>query len=81
MQSEGLEIEHSDFEAEDATLKGEYMWQVVEIEIGGFPTNLEVCFMCLIMSLGGIQLEGSISTNLFGPIRHQLDLRKVEVSI
>jgi hypothetical protein len=29
--SEGLEIELSDFEAQDATLKGDYMWQVVEI--------------------------------------------------
>jgi hypothetical protein len=29
--SEGLEIELSDFEAEDATLKGDSMWQVVEI--------------------------------------------------
>jgi hypothetical protein len=69
-----LEIELSYFEAEDATLKGEYLWQVVEIEIGGVPTILEVRFMCLFMYLGRILLEGSVSTNLFGPIRHQLDL-------
>jgi hypothetical protein len=43
--SEGLEIELSDFEAEDATLKGDYLWQVVEIVIGGVPTVLEVHFM------------------------------------
>jgi len=37
--------------------------------------------MCLFMSLGRIQLQGSILTNLFGPMRHQVDLRKVEVGI
>ena len=79
--SEGLEIELSDFEAEDATLKGDYLWRVVEIVIGGVPTVLEVCFMCLFMSLGRILLQGSISTNLCSPMRHQVDLRKVEVGI
>ena len=81
MLSEGLEIELSDFEAENATLKGDYLWQVVEIVIGGVPTVLEVRFMCLFMSLGRILLLGSVSTNLFGPMRHQVDLRKVEVGI
>jgi hypothetical protein len=38
MRSEGLEIELSDFEAEDTTLKGDYLRQVVEIVIGGIPT-------------------------------------------
>jgi hypothetical protein len=47
-----LEIELSDFEAENATLKGDDVWQVVEIVIGGVPTILEVGFMCLFMSLG-----------------------------
>jgi len=75
----GIELSH--FEAEDVTLKGDYLWQVVEIVIGGVPTILEVCFMCLFMSLGRILLQGSISTNLFGPMRHQVDLRKVEVGI
>jgi hypothetical protein len=56
MLSEGLEIELSDFEAEDATLKGDYLWQVVEIVIGGGPTVLEVGFICLFMSLSTIQL-------------------------
>ena len=50
--SGGLEIELSDFEAVDATLKGDYLWQVLEIVIGGVPTVLEVRFMCLFMSLG-----------------------------
>jgi hypothetical protein len=54
--SEGLEIELSDFPAENATLKGDYLQQVVEIAIGGVPTVLEVCFMCLFMSIGKILL-------------------------
>jgi len=66
--SEGLDIELSDFEAEDATLKGDSLWQVVEIVIGGVPTILEVCFMCLFMSLSRILLQGSVSTNLLGPM-------------
>jgi len=78
---EGLEIELSDFEAENATLKGDYLRQVVEIVIGGVPTVLEVRFMCLFMSLGRTLLLGSVSTNLFDPMRHQVDLRKVEVGI
>jgi len=79
--SKGLEIELSDFEAEDATLKGDYLWQVVDIVIGGDPTVLEVRFRCLIMALSRILLQGSVSTNLFGPMRHQVDLWKVEVGI
>jgi len=79
--SEGLEITLSDFNAEDATLKGENLWQVVEIVIGGIPTVLEVRFMCLVMSLDRLLLQGSVSTNLFSPMRHQVDLRQVEVSI
>jgi len=79
--SEGLEIELSDFEAENATLKGDSLRQAVEIVIGCVPTVLEVCFMCLFMSLGRILLQGSVSTNLFNPMRHQVDLRKVEVGI
>jgi len=76
-----LETELSDFEAEDATLKGDYLWQVVEIVIGGVPTVHEVRFMCLSMSLGRILLQGSVLTNLSNPMRHQVDLRKVEVGI
>jgi len=37
--------------------------------------------MCLFMSVGRILLQGSVSTNLFDPMRHQVDLRKVEVGI
>jgi len=33
------------------------------------------------MPLGGILLLHSISTNLLDPVRHQVDLRNVEVSI
>ena len=79
--SEGLEIELSDFEAENATLKGNYLWQVVEIGIGGVATVLEIRFMCLFMSLGRILLQGSVSTNLFGPMGNQMNLQKVEVGI
>jgi hypothetical protein len=79
--SGGVEIELSDFEAENATLKGDYLRQVVEIVIGGVPTVHEVCLMCLFMSLGKILLQGSVSTNLFDRMRHQVDLQKVEVGM
>jgi hypothetical protein len=79
--SEGLENELSDFKAEDVTLKGDYLWQVVEIVLGGVPTILEVRFMCVLMSLGRVLLQGSLSMNLFGPMRHQVDLLEVEVGI
>jgi len=79
--SEGLEIALSDFEGENETLKGDYLWQVVEIVIAGVPTVLEVGFVCMFMSLGRNPLQGSVSTNLFGQMGHQVDLRKVEVGI
>jgi hypothetical protein len=81
MLSEGLQIELSDFDTEDATLKTDYLWQVVDIVIGGIPTILEVRFICLLMSLGRILLQGSISTNLFDPMRHQVHLRNVAIGI
>jgi len=65
--SEGLEIELSGFEADNATLKGDYLQQVVEFVIGGVPTVLAICFMYMFMSLGRILLQGSVSTNLFDP--------------
>jgi hypothetical protein len=68
--SKGLEIELPDLQAENATLKGDYLQQVVEIVIGGVPTFLEVRFMCLVISLFRILLHGSVSTNLFDPMRH-----------
>jgi hypothetical protein len=40
--SEGLEIELSDLQQENATLKGDYFRQVVEIVIGGVPTVLKI---------------------------------------
>ena len=76
-----MAIELSDFEAENATLKCHYLWQVVEIVIGGVPTVLDICFMCVFMSLGKILLQGSVSTNLFDPVIHRMDLWKVEVGI
>ena len=47
----------------------------------GVPTILKVHFMFLFMSLGRILLRGSLSTNLFHPMRHQVDLQKDEVGI
>jgi len=79
--SESLEIELSDFEAENATRKGDYLWQVAEIVIGGIPTVREVCFRCLFMSLSRILLEHSVSTNLIDPMAHQVGHQKVHVSI
>jgi hypothetical protein len=76
-----LEIKLSDLEAEDSMLKGNYLWQVVAIVIGAVPTVLENQFICLFMSLGRILLQGSILTNLFDPMRHQVDLLEVEVSL
>jgi hypothetical protein len=79
--SEGLEIKLSDFETENVALKGDYLWQVVEIVIGGVPTVREVRFMCFFRSLGRQLLQGCVSTNLFGLMRHQVDLRKAEIGI
>jgi len=79
--SEALDIELSDFEAEDATRKGDYLWQEAEIVIRVVPTVLEVRFICLFMSVGRILLQGSVSANMFAPMRHQVDLRKVKVGI
>ena len=62
-------------------LKGDFLWQVVEIVIRGVPTVLEILFICLCMSLSRILLQSSVSTNLFDLVRHQLDPRKVEVVI
>ena len=79
--SEGMEIELSDFEAEDAILRCDVLWQVVEIVIGGIPTVLEVRFMWSLMSPGRILLQGSESTNLFDPKKQQVHFRTVEVGI
>jgi hypothetical protein len=76
-----LEIQLSEFEAEDATPKGDHLWHVVQIVIGGVLTILEVRFMYLFMSLGKILLQGFVSTNLFDPMRRYVDLPKVQVGI
>jgi hypothetical protein len=60
-------------------LKGDYLPQVVEIVIGGVPTVLEVRLMCFFMSIGSVLLQGTVSTNLIDPMRHQVDFRKVQV--
>jgi hypothetical protein len=81
MLSEGLEIELSVLEAEDTTLKGVFLWQVVNIVIGGVPTVLEVHFTCLFMAHCRILLQGSVSTNLFDPMIHHVGVQIVEVGI
>jgi len=59
--SKDLEIEISDFDAENAELMGDYLRKAVEIVIGGVPTVVEVRFMCLFLSLGRTLLQGSVS--------------------
>jgi hypothetical protein len=81
MLSEDIEVERSDFEAENATLIGDFLSHIVEIVIGGIPTVLEVRFMCLFVLLSRLLLQGSISTNLVDSMRLHVDLRKVEVSL
>jgi hypothetical protein len=54
--SNSLEIELSDFEAENAKLKGDNLRQVFGILIGGVPTVLEIRFMGLLISVGRILL-------------------------
>jgi hypothetical protein len=68
MLSERLKFELSNFEAEDATLKGDYLWLVVKIVIAGVATVLAVRLKCLFMALSEILLQGSVSTNLFDPM-------------
>jgi hypothetical protein len=79
--SEGFKIELPDHELENATLNGNHPRQVVEIVIECVPTVLQIHFMGLFMSLGRILLESFIVTNLFDPVRHQVDHQTVEVSI
>ena len=74
-------MELSDFEAENVTLKGEYLWQVAEIVIGRVPIVVEVCFMPMFMTPGRILLQGCISPNLLDPTRHHVDPGNVEVRI
>lgn len=79
--SDGLDIELFDFEAQNATLNGDLMGQVLEIAIGGDTTVLEVYFMCLLMSLGRQLLQGCVSRNVFHPMSHDADIQNVEVGI
>jgi len=61
--------------------KGDFLRQVVEIVIGGIPVMLEVRFLCMFMSLGGILLHCSVSTKLFNPMWHEVDIQKAEVGM
>jgi hypothetical protein len=79
--SKGLEIEISDFETENAMLEGDYLWQVVGIVNGGISIILEVRYMCLFMTLGGILWEGNILTNLCHTIRYYVNLQKLKVGM
>jgi len=79
--SEGLEIELSNFEAENATPKGDHLQRLVEIVIRGVQSVLEIKFMSLFMSIVRIQWQGSVLMNLFDPGSHQVDDWIVEVVI
>jgi hypothetical protein len=50
--SKGLDNEHSNFQLDNATQKGDYLGQVVENVIGGIPTVIKIGFMSWFMSLG-----------------------------
>jgi hypothetical protein len=81
MLGKGFEIELSDFEVGNVVLKSDFLWQLVEIVIGGVLTVFEINWMYFIMSLGRVLLKGSALTNLCDPMRYQVDLQKVEVGI
>jgi hypothetical protein len=68
MLSKGLEIELYDFEAEYATLKGDYMRQGVPSVMGGVPTILDIRLVCFFMCLARTLFQGTVSTNLFNPV-------------
>lgn len=78
---EGLEFELSDSEAENSMLSGDYLWQGVELVIADIPSVLEVHFMCSFLTFGRILLQGSGSTNLYDPMRHPVDIWKVDVGV
>jgi hypothetical protein len=42
MFSEGVDIDLSNFDAENVKLNGDYLWRIVWIVIGGVPTLQEV---------------------------------------
>jgi len=81
MLSEGLEIEISDFDADNVRQKDYYFGQEVEIVIGGVPTVLKIRFKCMFMSRCRILLQRAVSTNLFDRVKHDVDLRNVDVGI
>jgi len=62
-------------------LNSDYGWQGVEIVIGGVATVPKIHFMTLLMSLGRILLQGSLSTYQFDPVRHHVHPWPVQVGI
>jgi len=62
-------------------LKGDYLRHIVEIEIQGVSTVLEVLFMYLVISVRTILLQCSVSLILFDPMKNQVDRWNVEGSI
>jgi len=81
MLSEGFQIGLADFKSGNAMFEGVQSWQNVESVIGGVPTLLDDRIMCLFMSLERKRWQGSVSMNLFTPMRYQVGLRKDAVSI
>jgi hypothetical protein len=68
--SEGLEIESSDFDTENAPHKGDFLWQVVAILIVGVSTVLGRFIICISIILRSIVLQGSVQKTLFNLVRH-----------
>jgi hypothetical protein len=79
--SDGLEIELSDLEEDNMMLNGEYLLQVVHSVIGDVPTVVRVHIICLVMSLRRKLMQGSILSNLFNSVRHQVYLRNFAIGI
>jgi hypothetical protein len=61
------------------TRKCYYFWWVVKNVIGGVPTVLGIRLMYILMTLGKILLQGSVSTNLLDSGRHEVDIRPIAV--
>jgi len=79
--SKGLEIELSDHEVENTMLHGDHLRQELVSVIEGIPTIFEVHFMHMFRSRLSITMKDSLLTNLFDPVRHQVNCRKVEVGM
>jgi hypothetical protein len=80
MLGESSEVMLSSSKPEDATLKGDFLFEVQVIVIGGSQTILEVRFLGMFLALSKRLLQGCISMNMFESMRQLVDLHKVEVS-